>query len=197
MFHKIFTILLRNSNKITTKRRQLSTMELKKVVQRLNQYASKDLACDWDNVGLLVEPSGSVPIKKMLITNDLTEPVLNEAIKLDINLIVSYHPAIFYPLKRLTQAEWKERSVVKLIENRIALYSPHTTWDSVDGGMNDWLINIFDPKSVEPVSTIKSSTHPTEMATNLRINFSSNAEKSQFLDEVKKFQNIRLISEKA
>jgi putative NIF3 family GTP cyclohydrolase 1 type 2 len=79
----------------------------------------------------------------MFITNDLTEPVLNEAIKLGVNLIVSYHPAIFYPLKRLTQSEWKERSVIKLIENRIALYSPHTTWDCVDGGMNDWLINVF------------------------------------------------------
>ena len=56
-------------------------MELKKVVQCLNEYAPKELACDWDNVGLLVEPSEKLLVKKILITNDLTEPVLEESIK--------------------------------------------------------------------------------------------------------------------
>lgn len=198
MLWKSFQILFRNNSKIFTRNKQFySSMDLKTVVKRLNEYASKDLACDWDNVGLLVEPSNADPVKKILITNDLTEPVLEESVKLGVNLIISYHPAIFYPLKRLTQSEWKQKSIVKLIENRIALYSPHTSWDSIDGGMNDWLINLFNPKTVEPVTSIKSSTFPTDMGKNVRIILEKSSETNQLLDKTKKLESIRLISEKA
>ena len=122
---------------------KLDKMDLKIVVRRLQEYAPLPLACDWDNVGLLVEPTDALVVKKILVTNDLTEPVLEEAIKKNANLIVSYHPAIFHPLKRLTQADWKQRTIVKCIEKRIAVYCPHTTWDSVDGGINDWILTAF------------------------------------------------------
>ena len=56
-------------------------MDLKNVLKRLEQYANSGLACNWDNVGLLVEPSEKLLVKKILITNDLTEPVLDEALK--------------------------------------------------------------------------------------------------------------------
>jgi putative NIF3 family GTP cyclohydrolase 1 type 2 len=82
---------------------------------------------------LLVEPSGELIVNKILLTNDLTEPVLEEALSKNANLIITYHPAIFAPLKRLTQSEWKQRSIIKCIENRIAVYSPHTTWDTIEG----------------------------------------------------------------
>lgn len=118
-------------------------MDLRLVCKRLNEYANLGIACDWDNVGLLVEPSESLLVQKMFLTNDLTEPVLEEAIKKEVNLIVSYHPAIFRPLKKLTQSEWKERSIVKCIEKKIAIYSPHTSWDSIDGGINDWILSAF------------------------------------------------------
>ncbi len=118
-------------------------MDLKQLVKRLEEYGQKRIACDWDNVGLLVEPSGPLEVKKVLVTNDLTEPVLEEAIQKNVNCIVSYHPAIFAPLKRLTQVEWKQRSIVKCIENRIAVYSPHTVWDAIEGGINDWIIRAF------------------------------------------------------
>lgn len=118
-------------------------MDLKLVCKRLNEYANLGNACDWDNVGLLVEPSEPLLVKRLFLTNDLTEPVLEEAIKKDINLIVCYHPAIFRPLKKLTQSEWKERSIVKCIEKRIAIFSPHTSWDSINGGINDWILSAF------------------------------------------------------
>lgn len=77
---------------------------------------------------MLVEPSENILVEKILITNDLTEPILDEAIQKKVNLIVAYHPAIFESLKRLTQSEWSQRSIVKCIEHRIAVYSPHTCW---------------------------------------------------------------------
>jgi len=121
-------------------------MDLKNVIKRIEEYGNSKIACDWDNVGLLVEPSGSLNINRILLTNDLTEPVLEEAINKKANLIISYHPAIFDPLKRLTQSEWKQRSIIKCIENKIAVYSPHTTWDAIEGGINDWIISAFGNK---------------------------------------------------
>lgn len=118
-------------------------MDLKVLVKRLEEYASTSLAYESDNVGLLVEPSEPLQVKRVFVTNDLTEPVLDEAIRRRAELIISYHPPIYSPLKRLTQSEWKQRSIVKCIERRIAVYSPHTSWDSVQEGVNDWIINAF------------------------------------------------------
>lgn len=118
-------------------------MDLKVLVKRLEEYASTSLAYESDNVGLLVEPSEPLKVKRVFVTNDLTEPVLDEAIRRQAELIISYHPPIYAPLKRLTQSEWKQRSIVKCIERRIAVYSPHTSWDSVQEGVNDWIINAF------------------------------------------------------
>lgn len=120
-----------------------STMELKTVVSRLNKFAPTSLAASWDNVGLLVEPTPPHVIDTLLLTNDLTEAVTAEALEKKASMILSYHPPIFVPLKRLTQATWKERVIVKCIENRIAVYSPHTAYDALDGGVNDWLLQPF------------------------------------------------------
>jgi putative NIF3 family GTP cyclohydrolase 1 type 2 len=124
---------------------------LTKLVLRLKEFAPLETATEWDNVGLLIEPSGPILVKKMLVTNDLTIPVLNEAIEKKVDLIVSYHPPItksppftnLKPLIRLTHDTWKQTAVLKCIENRIAVYSPHTTWDSIDGGINDWILSVF------------------------------------------------------
>lgn len=152
-FSKVLTSLNNSSNKqivyatLTSRHQQSSSqqtrMDLKVLVKRLEEYAGLHMAYESDNVGLLVEPSEPLQVKRVLVTNDLTEPVLEEAIKRKVELIISYHPAIYVPLKRLTQAEWKQRSIVKCIENRIAVYSPHTTWDSVEEGINDWIIKAF------------------------------------------------------
>ena len=124
---------------------------LQDVVRQLSKFASTKLAEKWDNVGLLVEPSGSHKIKHILLTNDLTQSVLDEALAKSVEMIISYHPPIFVPLKRLSQGNWKERIIMKCIENRIAIYSPHTSYDAVKGGVNDWLIECFGPGEIQPI----------------------------------------------
>lgn len=133
-------------------------MQLNDVVGRLKTYAPLSLAASWDNVGLLVEPSSPHVVSNLLLTNDLTQEVMEEALKVKANMVICYHPPIFQPLKRLTQKTWKERLIVKCIENRIAIYSPHTTYDALCSGINDWLIAPFEGKS-EPIET--SSDAPT------------------------------------
>lgn len=124
---------------------------LQEVVRQLGKFAPTRLAETWDNVGLLVEPSGCHKVKRILLTNDLTQAVLEEAVGKSIEMIISYHPPIFAPLKRLSQGNWKERIITKCIENRIAVYSPHTSYDAVKGGVNDWLIKCFGPGEIQPI----------------------------------------------
>jgi len=114
-------------------------MNYKAIVKKLQEFAPLKLAEKWDNVGLLIEPYTPKEINKILLTNDLTEDVLEEAINSNINFILSYHPPIFSPLKRLNVQNVKERIVIRAIEEKIAIYSPHTAFDSVKGGINDWL----------------------------------------------------------
>lgn len=127
-------------------------MELNEIVGHLENYAPLSLAESWDNVGLLVQPSTtSHLVSSILLTNDLTEAVMEEAIQKNTNMILSYHPPIFTPLKTLTRNTWKERVVLKAIENRIAIYSPHTAFDVVKGGVNDWLASGLGKGTVRPL----------------------------------------------
>lgn len=85
----------------------MSSLTIKTAVDVFEKLAPLSLAESWDNVGLLVEPTRLKNIRKILVTNDLTEPVMQEAISSSVNLIYSYHPPIFAPLKRVTASNWK------------------------------------------------------------------------------------------
>ncbi|XP_073773981.1 NIF3-like protein 1 isoform X2 [Danio rerio] len=132
-------------------------MDLKGVLEVLEQLAPLSLAESWDNVGLLVEPSRPRPIKTILLTNDLTAAVMDEAVGMKCDLIVSYHPPLFRPFKRLLQKDWKQRLAVRAIENGIGIFSPHTSWDSVEGGVNDWLVGGMGRGKVSVLSQAVSS----------------------------------------
>ncbi|KAH8413393.1 hypothetical protein KR009_010536, partial [Drosophila setifemur] len=134
--------------------RRMSTysgQKLATVIKELENFAPITLAEKWDNVGLLIEPFKEKPIQKILLTNDLTEPVMGEALEKNVDLIISYHPPIFKPLTRITKSNWKERVVAACLANNIALYSPHTAWDKTCGGVNDWLSQAVDIKGIRPL----------------------------------------------
>ncbi|XP_030762729.1 NIF3-like protein 1 [Sitophilus oryzae] len=130
-----------------------STMSLKlnDVIKKLESIAPLNLAESWDNVGLLVEPERNSNVNSVLLTIDLTEDVVHEAADIGSQLIISYHPNIFRPLKSITQSSWKERIIIECIKNNIAVFSPHTTWDAMNNGVNNWLASVFNIKSIKPI----------------------------------------------
>jgi len=159
---------------------------LSSVVDEFTRLAPLTLAESWDNVGLLVEPSQPKTINKILLTNDLTESVMEEAIASSIDLIYSYHPPIFAPLKKITTSSWKERIVGKCLENKIAVFSPHTTLDSIKGGVNDWLAEAFGSEvaSCTPL-TLAYAPAPKNNCTHLvEIPLPFNAEGKKLVREV-------------
>lgn len=137
------------SRRLSYSAHRCDPMDLKDVLQVMEQLAPLSLAESWDNVGLLVEPSKCRPIKTILLTNDLTVAVMEEAEAMSCDLIVSYHPPLFRPIKRLVQKDWKQLLAVRAIESGIAVFSPHTSWDSVKGGVNDWLVGGLGKRSFE------------------------------------------------
>uniref|UniRef100_K7F8I4 NIF3-like protein 1 n=1 Tax=Pelodiscus sinensis TaxID=13735 RepID=K7F8I4_PELSI len=130
-----------------------SFMDLKALVSSLNDFASLSLAESWDNVGLLVEPSP---------TNDLTEEVMQEALQKKADLILSYHPPIFRALKRITWNTWKERLVIRALEHRVGIYSPHTAYDAIPHGVNNWLAKGLGACTTIPLRPSMAPSYPTE-----------------------------------
>ena len=111
---------------------------LSSVVSKLNQFAPLSAAESWDNVGLLIEPSrgaANVSVERVLLTNDLSSAVVDEALERRVQLIVTYHPILFAATKRL---DARRQSVpLRCVESQIAVYSPHTAVDAKANGVND------------------------------------------------------------
>lgn len=131
---------------------------LREVVAVLEEIAPLELAEEWDNVGLLLEPRAAsrATVSRVLLTIDTTAPVVAEALRSKAELVVSYHPPIFRPLASLTQAVARQRSLLEAVRAGIALYSPHTALDAAPGGVHDWLAQGMQgsqpPRSCAPIT---------------------------------------------
>ncbi|MCU0858660.1 MAG: Nif3-like dinuclear metal center hexameric protein [Pontiellaceae bacterium] len=119
-------------------------MKLKDFIQLLETLAPPELAEEWDNAGLLIEPLNARDIKTVLLTIDLTEDVAHEAVRLHADFIVAYHPIFFGGFQTLEKSNPQARTAMMLIEKGIGVYSPHTALDAAPGGVNDWLAGLFD-----------------------------------------------------
>ena len=129
-------------------------MTVQEITAILEDMAPLSQAEDFDNVGLLVG-NNNTNVTGVLVTLDTLENVVDEAIRKDCNLIVSFHPIIFDGLKKLTGKTYVERVVIKAIQNNIAIYSMHTALDNAPNGVNAKIcevLGIRDPKILMPKS---------------------------------------------
>ncbi len=110
-------------------------MKIKEITQYLETIASLSLQEDYDNSGLLIGEAHT-EVKRVLISLDVTEEIVEEAIQRKCELIISHHPIIFSGLKSLTGKNCVQHTVIKAIRNNIALYALHTNLDNVQQGVN-------------------------------------------------------------
>lgn len=110
-------------------------MKLLEIINFFEQTAPLTLQESYDNSGLLIGDTNK-EIAKALISLDVTNDVIDEAIKEKCSLIISHHPLIFKPLKKLTSQNLTERLIVKAIKNDIAIYAMHTNLDNISKGVN-------------------------------------------------------------
>ncbi|HKJ80120.1 MAG TPA: Nif3-like dinuclear metal center hexameric protein [Prolixibacteraceae bacterium] len=114
----------------------LETMpRIKDITTFLESVAPLKLQESYDNAGLIIGDENA-KISSAIVTLDVTEEVVDEAIEKKAGLIVAHHPIIFSGLKKLTGKTYIERTVLKAIKNDVAIYAAHTNIDSVMGGVN-------------------------------------------------------------
>lgn len=110
-------------------------MKLKDIMAAVERVAPLALQDDYDNSGLQVGDR-EMEVSGVLVCLDVTEAVLDEAIARKCNVIVSHHPLIFRPLRRIAGDSYQERVVIKAILSGVAIYSAHTNLDNAAGGVN-------------------------------------------------------------
>jgi dinuclear metal center YbgI/SA1388 family protein len=114
-------------------------MNIQSLVDALQRIAPLELAESWDRVGLLAGDRARALTGPVMLTIDLTEAVLDDAVAKKCGAVVAYHPPIWDPLTRITDATPRQRIILRALEAGMAIYSPHTALDAVRGGLADWL----------------------------------------------------------
>lgn len=110
-------------------------MKIKEIVSALERFAPLPLQDGFDNAGLQIGLTDAEATGALLCL-DVTEAVLDEAIALGYNLVISHHPLIFKGYKSITGKDYVERCILKAIKNDLVIYAAHTNLDNAAGGVN-------------------------------------------------------------
>ena len=123
-------------------------MLLREIINSIESVAPRSAQEEWDNSGMQVGDTGR-DIQSVLLTTDVTSEVVDEAIEHGCQLIISHHPLLFRPLKQVCGQTPQARIVEQAIKHDIAIYSAHTSLDSVSGGINTRLADILGIRDLD------------------------------------------------
>ena len=111
--------------------------KVKEIVSYFEKLVPPEFKMDFDNVGLLAGTLDT-DVKTALVSLDITNEVIDEAVSCGAEIILSHHP-IFFEMKQVNDGSSNGKKVVKLLQNGISAFCQHTNLDSVSGGVNDAL----------------------------------------------------------
>ena len=111
-------------------------MECREILEVLNRVADVSFACGWDNVGLLAGRLDK-EVHRVTVALDADERAIEEAVAGGSELLLTHHPLIFSPLKRITDESLTGRRLLTLLRRDICLISMHTNFDIAPGCMAD------------------------------------------------------------
>ncbi|MFI8685436.1 Nif3-like dinuclear metal center hexameric protein [Rossellomorea sp. NPDC077527] len=120
----------------------MKTVNGHQIIQLFEEFSPKYLAEEGDPIGLQIGRLNE-KVDNVMITLDVLENVVDEAIKNNVKLIIAHHPPLFRPLKALHTDSYQGRMIEKLIKHDIAVYAAHTNLDVAVGGVNDLLSDML------------------------------------------------------
>lgn len=132
-------------------------MKIQEVIDALELFAPLPLQESYDNAGLQVGLTG-VDVSGALLCLDVTEDVVDEAVRRGYNLVITHHPLLFHGLKQLSDADYVQRTVWKAVQNGVCIVSMHTNMDNALGGVNHKiaeLLGLHDVKFLADVRTVR------------------------------------------
>lgn len=126
-------------------------MTISQIIEALERVAPLSLQDGFDNAGVQISTShySNEQTTGILVCLDITEDIIKEAIDKECNLVVSHHPLIFEPLKRICAQTYQQRCVAMAIKNGITLYSAHTNLDNAPGGVNYRIAELIGVKELQ------------------------------------------------
>jgi dinuclear metal center YbgI/SA1388 family protein len=128
-------------------------MTVNDILNFLSEFAPVALAEEWDNVGLLIGQQDD-PVGSMMTCLTLTPDVADEAVSKGASLIVTHHPILFRAVQQLTDSTSEGRMLLSLIRAGVAVYSPHTSYDSADEGINRQIAATLNLSDVRPLRVV-------------------------------------------
>lgn len=131
-------------------------MILKDIIFELEKFAPTSLQESYDNCGLLTG-NNEQRITGAVLCLDCTEDVIEEAINRNCNLVIAHHPIVFVGIKKLNGSNYVERTIIKAIQNNIAIYACHTNLDNVKLGVNNKIakkIGLINTQILAPKKSI-------------------------------------------
>ena len=132
-------------------------MILNNIISELEKFAPISLQETYDNCGLLTG-NKEQQITGAILCLDCTEDVIEEAINRNCNLVIAHHPIVFVGLKKLNGSNYVERTIIKAIQNNIAIYACHTNFDNVKLGVNNKIAQKIGLINTEILAPKKSTT---------------------------------------
>jgi dinuclear metal center YbgI/SA1388 family protein len=106
------------------------SVKVQEIITLIETVAPLSLQEEYDNAGLIIG-NANMDVTGALICLDVNEQIIEEAIKLNYNLIISHHPLIFKGLKKINGKNSTENCVILAIRNNLAIYAAHTNLDNV------------------------------------------------------------------
>lgn len=131
-------------------------MILKKIIEEIEKFAPPAYQESYDNCGLLTGHKEQ-EVNGAILCLDCTEAIVEEAIQKKCNLIIAHHPIIFSGLKKLNGKNYVERTIIKAIQNNIAIYACHTNLDNVKNGVNKKIadkLGLINTQILSPKKTL-------------------------------------------
>lgn len=134
--------------KENTTEKKTYSVKIQDVIDALELFAPLPLQESYDNAGLQVGLTG-VDISGALLCLDVTEDVIDEAVRRGCNLVVSHHPLLFRGLKQLGDANYVQRTVWKAVQSGVCVVSMHTNLDNAPGGVNHKIAELLGLSDVQ------------------------------------------------
>ncbi len=126
-------------------------MKIREIIEALEQFAPLSLQDSYDNAGLQIGLTVDAESSGVLLCLDVTEEVIDEACEKGCDIIVSHHPLMFRPPKRIAGEDMVQRCIIRAIQKGVNIYSSHTNLDNAPGGVNYKIADKLKLNGIQPL----------------------------------------------
>ena len=130
------------------------------VLEAIDERAPFRTAARWDAVGLQIGDSAG-EVSAVAVVHEITGPVAETILAQGFDLVITYHPLVFRPLRSVTFVPGPEGRSFRLAAAGVAVIAVHTNWDTAIGGTADTLAEALLLEGVEGFAAAETSLGDT------------------------------------